>query len=306
MAFLASWRPKKVTSRLPDGQNPVTAPTAEIDAALRDAGIRARHIALVSPMGEAKGRRLAYRVEDEAGRVVKLRQFENEAAARAVFDLRVGLEPAFAPALRRHGCVIVEKWIEGRALEADEAAARSHEAGALLGRLHAQPLPTGAAATARTAPWREGVEADLAMLDAAAVLPSEIVARLLRDVRLADPGSAPAARIHLDFCADNMILDAQGALTVIDNEQLTVDSAALDLARTFCHWPMPHPAWERFGAGYRSAAPAVPRAAAFWRIVAAALGARVYLQRSAPLLERPLGILRRCATGARPADWLDR
>jgi hypothetical protein len=284
----------------------MTAPTAEIDDALRHAGIRARHIALVSPMGEAKGRRLAYRVEDEAGRAVKLRQFETEAAARMVFELRAGLEPAFAPALRRHGCVIVEAWIEGRALDADEAAARAYEAGALLGRLHACPLPTGAAATARTAPWRDGVESDLAMLAAAGVLPSGVVSSLLQAVGLADPRSAPAARIHLDFCADNMILDAQGALRVIDNEQLTVDSAGLDLARSFCHWPMPHPTWERFGAGYRAAAPGVPAAPAFWRIVAAALGARVYLQRNSPLLARPLEVLRRCAAGAHPADWLDR
>lgn len=284
---------------------PASPPTAEIDAALRAAGIRARRIALVSPMGEAKGRRLAYRVEDEAGRVVKLRQFEDECAARTVFALRDGLDPAFAPALRRHGCVIIEAWIDGRAPSAAEAAARAHEAGALLGRLHARPLAAGTEATVPTAPWREGVESDLALLGAAAVLPSAVVSRLLEDVRLADPGAAPATRIHLDFCADNMILDDQGALRVIDNEQLTVDCAGLDLARTFCHWPMSGPAWERFGAGYRSAAPGVPAAGAFWRIVAAALGARVYLQRGLSLLERPLELLRRCARDGHPPDWLD-
>lgn len=282
------------------------APTAEIDEALRQAGIRARHIALVSPMREAKGRRLAYRVESEAGEVVKLRQFESEAAARTVFELRVGLEHAFAPALRRLGCVILEEWIAGRALGADEAAARAHEAGALLARLHARPLAVGTEATMRTARWRDGVESDLAMLDAAAVVPSAVVSRLLQDVRLGDPGSEPAALIHLDFCADNMILDAQGALRVIDNEQLAIESAGLDLARTFCRWPMSDVEWERFGAGYRSAAHRVPTAGAFWRIVAAAIGARVYLQRGSPLIERSLELLRRCAAGAGAADWLGR
>lgn len=282
------------------------APTAEIADTLRHAHIRARHIMLVSPLGEAKGRRLAYRVEDEAGHVVKLRQFESEAAARTVFELRAGLEPAFAPALQRYGGVIVEAWIDGRALSADEAAARAHEAGALLGRLHTRPLAADTATTTSTAPWREGVESDLALLEAAAALPAAVVSRLLEIVRLEDPGSEPAARIHLDFCADNMILDAQGALRVIDNEQLTVDSTGLDLARTFCHWPMPDPAWERFGAGYRSAAPAVPRAGAFWRIVAAALGARLYLQRGLPLPERPLELLRQCAAKTHPPDWLGR
>src|SRR5690606_29201390 len=113
-----------------------TAPPA-IAAALRAAGLQPRRLALVSPLRERKGRRLAYRVACASGEVLKARQFESAAAAHAVFALRTGLEPAFAPARQCHDCVILEDWIEGRALDAHTAAASVPVAGALLGRLHA-------------------------------------------------------------------------------------------------------------------------------------------------------------------------
>lgn len=279
------------------------AAPAAVAAALREAGIQPRRLALVSPLRERKGRRLAYRVECESGEILKARQFENAAAARAVFALRTGLEPAFAPARQCHDCVILEDWIDGRALDAQAAVASVHIAGALLGRLHARPLPPGTPRELPTARWRDGAESDLAILAAANALATDEVSALLQLVRAHDPERAPAALIHLDFCAENMVVDAHGALRVIDNEQLEIAAAGLDLARTFCRWPMPDAAWERFGAAYRAATAAVPGAGRFWRIVAAAVGARVYLQRDPSLLDRPLAVLRRCAAGTPWPDW---
>lgn len=285
---------------------PALPPTPEVAAALRAAGLRPRHIALVSPLREAKGRRLAWRVESDTGDVVKARQFESAAAARAVFALRDGLEPAFVPARACHGCVLLEEWVAGRALTPAEAEAHAEAAGALLGRLHARALPDGSPPTASTERWRRGAESDLDRLAAAGALAAADAARLCAALRRDDPHVEPAARIHLDFCADNMIVDAHGLLAVIDNEQLEIASAGLDLARTFCRWPLPPDAWERFGAGYRAAAPAVPGAGGFWRIVAAAVGARVYLERGAPLLAGALTILRRAAGGPPWSDWCGR
>ena len=54
---------------------------SEVTRALRGLGFEAIASRLVSPLGAAKGRRCAWRVEDRHGRVAKARLFEDEDAA---------------------------------------------------------------------------------------------------------------------------------------------------------------------------------------------------------------------------------
>ena len=50
-----------------------------------------------------------------------------------------------------------------------------------------------------------------------------------------DPGSAPAALIHRDFCAENMLIDREGRLRVIDNDADMTGEAIKNYARgTVC------------------------------------------------------------------------
>jgi len=274
------------------------APTQEIEDAVAHHGLRPRRILLVSPLLERKGRRLAYRVDNEDGQTFKLRQFESADVARSIVELRAGLEEAFAPALARYGSVVVEEWVDGvmlTDLDADEWAA---EAGALLGRLHAQRLSSDAPSTVSTRKWRDGAESDLEMLGTADQLAPDEVARLGVQLRQGDPLDTPATLIHLDFCAENLLIDLRGRLRVIDNEQLAIEPAGLDLGRTFHRWPMPGSTWTRFRRGYLSSAPGEPGATGFWRIVAALVGARVFFQRDSPArLEASLALLRCFAKG---------
>lgn len=276
------------------------SPTPEIDEALARHGLRPRRIALVSPLGELKGRRLAYRVETEDGGTCKVRQFESPDVARQNFELRTGLEETFAPALARYGPVLVEAWVDGVPLSLVDAAERAEEAGALLGRLHARR--TGVPSTTGTERWRQGAESDLEILAASGRLSPSDDAVVRDALRSRDPGVAPAALAHMDFCAENMVVDPRGCLRVIDNEQLSIEPAGLDLARAFERWPMPEPVWARFSRGYRSTAPVEPGSTGFWRLVAALLAARVYLHRSPERCETALELLGRLIRGDRLSE----
>jgi aminoglycoside phosphotransferase (APT) family kinase protein len=265
-------------------------------------GLRCRRVELVSPLREQKGVRFAYRVDTEDGTTVKLRHFGSPAAARAHLRLRRGLEDAFAPALGASGAVVLEAWVDGDALSDRQAEARAAEAGALLGRLHARPLAAGVPAQCDTARWRAGAESDLAILAGAGALPADVVAALHGELARRDPGDARAVLLHKDFCAENMLIDGHGRLRVIDNEQLEIGPAGFDLGRTYHRWPMSDPTWQSFVHGYRSAAPSAPCDVGFWRIVAALIGARVFLQRIPARLPASLALLRRLAAGDDLAD----
>ena len=269
----------------------------DVEQALARRGLAARQATLVSPLGERKGVRFAYRVDLEDGRTVKARHFGDETAARRVVELHRGLDAAFARLLDGDGPVLLEEWIDGVPLDDREAEARAGEAGAILGRLHATPLGPEVIPTAGTGGWRAGAESDLALLADAGMLLAGEVAALRAELHGRDPGVARAVLIHRDFCAENMLLDRHGRLRIIDNEQLDVAPAAYDLGRTFHRWPMADAAWARFLRAYREAAPSQPTALGFWRIVASLETTRVFLQRLPARLDTSLALLRRFADG---------
>jgi Ser/Thr protein kinase RdoA (MazF antagonist) len=274
----------------------------DIEDALDRFGVRRRRIELVSPLRERKGIRLAYRVEAEDGRTIKVRHFGNPVEAGRHFELRAGLEAAFASVLGHCGAVVLEEWVEGTPLAGSEAVARAEEAGALLGRLHARPLGPDAPSTIATQKWIDGADSDLEILTSARALTLDEAARLRAEMRRRDPRSALPALIHLDFCAENLLVDSKGGLRVIDNELLAVKPAGLDLGRTFHRWPMSEVTWGRFLSGYRSSAPSEPEATGFWKISAALTGTRVYVQRMPQRVDDSVALLRRFAEGAGLAD----
>jgi hypothetical protein len=276
--------------------------TPEIAAALERFAITPRRVVLISPLRDRKGSRLSYRVDAADGRIVKVRQLDSGERARCLLELRAGLEAAFAPALAYHGCVLLEEWIDGAPLSASDAEGRAEEAGALLGRLHACALDVDTPTTLSTSERTSQAISNLEILCNAGQLTPREAAALRAEIARRDPGTTGTVLIHLDFCAENMLIDARGHLRVIDNELLTIAPAGFDLGRTFDRWPMSNPAWARFCRGYRSSAPAEPEAVGFWKILAALLGARVRYERSPARLDASLALLRRFAAGNGLAD----
>lgn len=271
--------------------------TPEIAAALAHFAITPRRIELISPLSDRKGSRLSYRVNAQDGRIVKVRQLDSTERAASLLELRAGLEAAFAPALAHHGCVLLEEWIDGTPLNESDAEGRAEEAGALLGRLHARALEVDMPATLSTSERRTHAISNLEILCNAALLTPSEAAALRAEIARRDPGTTGTVLMHMDFCAENMLIDARGDLRVIDNELLSIGPAGLDLGRTFDRWPMSEAAWASFCRGYRSSAPAKPEAVGFWKIYAALLGARVRYERSPGRLDASLGLLRLFAAG---------
>jgi Ser/Thr protein kinase RdoA (MazF antagonist) len=274
----------------------------DIDQALEQHGVTPRRVVLISPLKERKGIRFAYQVELAGGRTVKARHFGSEAAARRIFELHVGLEEAFARPLAQYGAVLIEEWIEGRPLGDGEAETWVDAAGALLGRLHARPLGAQVPMSSSTRRWRDAAESDLVLISGAGKLTAPDVASLHAKIACRDPGVARVVLVHRDFCAENMLIDVNGRLRVIDNEQLDIAPAALDLGRTFHRWPMSEATWTRFLRAYRSSAPAEPEAIGFWKIVASLETTRVFLQRLPARLDVSLALLRRFAAGQSLSD----
>jgi len=275
---------------------------AEIRGVLQRRGSRPRRLSLVSPLGERKGMRYAYRVDTDDHRILKARHFGTADEARRVYELRRGLDGAFAPALECCGAVLIEAWVEGEMLGMSEAEAWAQPAGVLLGRLHARPLAPGVSSACDTARWSEASSADLDLLEHAGVMSAARGESLAAAVRRGDPGRARVALIHKDFCAENMLVDSAGALHIIDTEQLAIEPVDFDLAWTWHRWPMSPAAWARFMVGYRSAAPLKPAAQAYWRIVTGLTLARVFLQRMPDRLDAQLDRLIRCLADAAERD----
>jgi len=252
------------------------ADLGEIAAALERYGLRPSRVDELAPPDPSKRGRAAYRIELDDGRTVKARRLESAAAARRLHELRRGIEPAFAPVIGCAGRVLLEEWIAGAPLA--EPDAWVEPAAVLLARLHATPI----AATPQrvgTGRWRAEAARDLAHLEAEGLLAPAERGRLAALLDAGDPGSAPLVLAHRDFCADNMVVDAAGALRVVDNEWIEPQPAGIDLARTAVRWPMAPAAWRRFLDAYRAAAPADPGPLAFWEVPALAWTIRVRLRR---------------------------
>jgi thiamine kinase-like enzyme len=273
----------------------------ELAAVLAARNLSARRLGVVSPLGRAKGVRLAWRIDLADGTTLKLRHFGTSHDAERHLELRALLEPAFAPAIAQWDGFVVEQWIDGEPLGDDDAERRAEEAGALLARLHRTALARDVAADVDTAPWVARAHADLERLVAAVALAEGDARKLRVEIDRRAPRFARATLVHLDFCAENMVIDREGRLRVVDNELVAVRPAALDLGRSFHRWPMPRDLWARFFASYRRASHEAPEPTGFWRIAAALTGARVYVERGAPL-EPTLALLRRFAAGEELVD----
>lgn len=247
-----------------------------IAVAVRECGLELRRAWLLSPLGTAKGIRIAYRVETECGKTIKAREFESEAVAESICELRSVLAPAFAPVIRRSGCIVIEEWIEGSPLSGTDERSRLREAGSILGALHSQAIPGGKQSLS-TDEWHSSARSDLVQLSEAELISTATASVLAEKLADADPLEAAASLIHFDYCVENMLIDRRGQLCIIDNERISIAPPEMDLAWTFFRWPLAARS-QSFLEGYRSSAGSLPHAMNFWNIVAVLLGSRVYMR----------------------------
>jgi hypothetical protein len=275
---------------------------ADLAAAIAHAGLDVRRVENVTTAHFPNHRRATYRLDLASGETIKARVVEDDAMARRVFEMRRRLPDAFVPAFARHGAVLFERWIAGDLLgSAPPPHARVVEAARLLARVHAKRWSDAGTSAwrASTTARREAAVRGLERLANAAAIDAHEAARLTDAVSRADPHEAPVGLTHLDFCGENMLVDATGRLRVFDNERVGIDHLGFDLARTWYRWDLPSDGWSAFVQAY---APDVPADVAlpnfgFWAVVVLVHSACLRLDAAHPRVSHPIDRLRRLAHG---------
>ncbi|MGE0451136.1 MAG: phosphotransferase family protein [Vicinamibacterales bacterium] len=274
---------------------------ADILDAVAQFGLQAVSVTPVSPLTGRARRRGSFRVAIVGGGAIKARRFETtEIAARQV-ALRADLPSGFAPVLGRVGNVLIEPWVEGRVL-AEEAPREEWiaRAAALLAALHMQSHADGHALPfqADVLELRDDILSGLREIAAVAAIEDAIAARLSALVEATMP-RRPCSHclIHTDFCAENIVIDAQGEPIVVDNEHFRFGPAGMDLARTWYRWgwhdrTRSHE-WELFRAAYAAAGGdgGAFEHEPFWRTGALVFSARLRSSIGAKEAARPLQCL---------------
>jgi hypothetical protein len=273
---------------------------AEVLAALERNGLRARALQDITALGLAAGERRTFRVVLADGRTVKARRLPDEATAERLMAVRSELPPAFARVLSRDRRVLIEEWVAGAPLGAScPSNALLDEASSILASLHARTHVVGEPVGDRrsTAHRRAVCERELGEIASAGGLDGRRILALRVALERLDPGRALHGLAHNDFCGENMVVDASGALRVIDNERLEIDALGYDLGRTWYRWALPKPAWERFRAAYaaRAASPEPLESLAFWNLAAAVKSAAIRLRADRMQARAPLALLERMA-----------
>lgn len=277
-------------------------PDPDVAAALSAEGLRATACSEISTLRPLAARRRTYRLDLASGGTIKARRFEDAGVAGRLFAVRRDLPDTFVPALARHGPVLFEAWSEGELLgHARPSDARLREAGTLLAALHATPSAEGRVALRleRTSSARDEAAHSLAAVAGAGAIEAAEASVLDRILTRTDPGAAAVGLTHLDYCGENMLVDASGRLRVFDNERIGIGPLGYDLARTWYRWDLEPQAWRVFEAAYAARLPGsdAVRTLDFWGIVAAARSAGVRLAAGRLLLDAPLRCLRRIARG---------
>ncbi len=259
-----------------------------------------RAIVLTQLPSERSGR-ASFRLTYADGGSLKGRIMRDAESAGRVAALHTLLDARHAPALLgREGPALLTEWVDGSAPDGgDDAVLR--RAGAMLAALHGTPVPTELAQRYgfRQDAWADRLQANLSLLVARGALSAELRDLALARARESRPaGRPPAGLVHCDVCPENLIVGDDGELTMIDNENLTIDALPFDLARTSYRWPL-RGAAEAFWQGYRRTGDPTPfqKHRDYWMIQALAEAAAFRVAGQTTGARVPLAALLRVVDG---------
>jgi hypothetical protein len=197
--------------------------------------------------------RAAFRLTFSDGTVLKGRRVNSPDDAVRIEALSALLDTRHFPRiLARRGRALLEPWRPGEPLRLDDRTTALFRAcGSLQAALHRIPLPqTVGHLRRRPANWELRFDRLLADLVASGALDPGAGREIARLAVLHAPGTSSVGLCHTDFCAENIITDAVGAIFVIDNEDICVDACEYDLARTWYRWPMTELQQRAYAEGY--------------------------------------------------------
>ena len=177
----------------------------------------------------------------------------------------------------RCGRALLTEWVDGEVLTAgpcDREVLR--QCGALQGFVHSRPLPECSSLPANPMEsWQPALQRRLAELVDSGVLENPVARHAAEIARTYAPPRCVLGFAYVDFCADNIVLQASGDVCVIDNETLSIEPCDYDVGRTWYRWPMARADREAYFGGYRAHRSLAAFLAHFpyWAIAALADGA---------------------------------
>jgi len=198
-------------------------------------------------------RRGSFRLDFADGTQLKGRRFQTLERAARVSALLRELGDGFPRLIDARGDALLLEWIDGPALASLRPLPASVlvSAGDLLGTIHrfqSAQRPTDVEDTSLRRLSK--LRADAQVLANAGVFDSAMAHILIDAAGAHMPEDGGCGLIHKDFCASNIVLRGETPVS-IDNANLAFGPYDLDLARTWCRWPMTPDEWKYFVGGYR-------------------------------------------------------
>jgi tRNA A-37 threonylcarbamoyl transferase component Bud32 len=271
-------------------------------ALVKTVGPPLKRIALLTTLSSRHLARASFRLEFIDGTLFKGRRFESGADAERVDLLSQLLDQRHFPrVVDRSGAALLVEWIDGHPVPSQLPDIDTwRHCGEVMGAMHvlrpSQELEARYGCTA--AGWQTRLRANIDELARLRALDKREVQLALGLAGSSAPGDVATGLIHGDFCAENFIETTTGGIAVVDNETLSIDAYAYDLARTWSRWPMHRRHVQAFYEGYHRYREstdfrehflfwiiAVLTEAAVFRMRGATVGAQDLVERLKTLLE---------------------
>ena len=243
----------------------------------------------ITRLESPKSSKACFKLLFEDGRMFKGRRFKSAERRKSVSDLVSLLEGLpFSPVIATHGAAIMEEWIIGSQLLADDMSAdQTRKMATILGTLHAiEHYPENPPAHNLESAWYiVRLRNQLAKLVQKGRLESDTRHTLIGLAESNRPGDLEAGIIHTDYHPRNMVIDQDGEIWIIDNEGIRLGACDFDIARCWRQWPMTRAHREVFCSAYSKfrSLDVFFAHQKFWGIYTLALSAKVYLQHGRPI-----------------------
>jgi hypothetical protein len=230
----------------------------DLAALVLERGAPLAGLARVATLPSPEKRRGAFRLELADGTRLKGRRFDDAEHAARVARLRDAMGGGCAAVIARRGDAALLEWVEGPTLDALSplAPALLRRCGSMLGALHrAHRVEAAQAAPHRAEDLLEKLRRKLDALEEARRIEPGLARRALEAAERSRPAAPTYGIVHRDFCAENLVLRADGAPICIDDENIALGAHDNDLARTWRRWPMTREERARFVEGYEEHRP---------------------------------------------------
>jgi thiamine kinase-like enzyme len=239
-----------------DAQMSIQNPSAiwcDLEHLLETEGLQIVDKINISPRPSIDPPRNTLKILCSNGLTFKARRLETQLQAEKVWNLAQQLpSDTFAKIFAWHGTAFLEQWLDGITLAElsliDPTFLR--RAGEILGLFHSGFIPIRKLPISDTS--SQTILNKLSGLIQMGILSEKDAKNIFEIANKNKPATSDFGFCHGDFCAENLILQANGQLFVIDPECLDMNYLDHDIARTWYRWPMSQADFNMFLEGYRT------------------------------------------------------